>query len=137
MCVLRLLVVPLSILGWIGMEHTEPDNPMLATVPYEVVIGASIGLFGITGNIGLLASKRWGVGLVAFALVATLASLILGVLQAATLTQDMDDTMRVASYIGAGVVLLIRLAIATAVIIALRLFLRWHNTLPVQARTFD
>ena len=73
------------------------------------------------------------------ALVATLGSFIVGFVQIGSMMQDVDDNAVLAgAYVGAGLAMLFRAAIAVIVIISLRQFVRWHATLPMQVTsTFD
>ncbi len=126
-CVLRLMMVVLGFIGWSALTQANPNDPLLATVLFEIGAGAAMAFFGIVGNSLLLAKKPIGVvfgwGLVA----ATLVSIGVGVWQLSIMAEAYPDGSpeRVGAYIGGGVMVLIRLTILILFGVALMRFGRW------------
>ena len=55
--IIRLCMVPFSVLGWITIRDNDPGNAILPTLPFECATSAGMALLGIIGD-GLLLAKK-------------------------------------------------------------------------------
>jgi hypothetical protein len=123
-CVLRIGFV---VLGLIGYQNL--DGPLLDSAPYELITGAAIVLFGISGNGLMLAKQTWAVALGWLALAATLGSIGVGIWQASIMldffAQNGNEAERIGGYIGAGFSILVRVEIIFTYLFALLKYSSW------------
>jgi hypothetical protein len=107
---LRLLVVPLSVLGYAVIKDENPE--MLPSVIAEIVTGAGIGICGVLAAIVLLMRKPWGLAPAGAAVFFTLGALLVGVWQVVmqwdTLPIDGGGPERVGFVIGVFLSLAVR-----------------------------
>ncbi|MEM7166469.1 MAG: hypothetical protein AAF581_13470 [Planctomycetota bacterium] len=137
LCALRIPLAAISVFGWIAMQSQPESDPMLQLAPWEVISGFGIGIFGTIGYIGLLLKRRWGVALIYLMLLFCVMSLVVGIMSAPLIvenmqqTQEMDEQTERAMAIGAQVgvwgtagfrVMLMALALAAVV-----KFQRWFD----------
>lgn len=126
-CILRLPLAALGVVGYFAMIQENPGDPLLATVIFEIVTGAGIVAFGITGNSLLLAQKSWGVYLGFLAVIFTIGSIAAGLWQLWLAMQPMPPKMQAAAMVGGAITLGIRLGINALVCIALVRFIHWRR----------
>ena len=124
LCVIRALLAALGILGVLALQQQNSDLVPLAIA--EVITGLGIAVFGILGYTCLLMRQRWAVMFVYLTACATLASVIVGVLQLGKLTAlQSDEAQQVGMYLGGGCVTVIRLGLAVMAVIAAVIYSRW------------
>jgi hypothetical protein len=126
--VFSLLRAPLVILGvnaWSNLENL-PDDPVLSTIPIEVMSGASIVLLGVAANLGLLFKQRWGVWLGVMTVAASLVSVALALWQLSIVVQNNPDgPERMGVLIGALMAMAIRLTIIGLYLAAVLKMSKW------------
>ncbi len=79
-CVMRLLIIPISLLG---LLTTPSKNPLAHTFIYELIFGIMIFVFGLWANIGILAHKRHSLFPAYVCVAATVGSFLVVVVQIA------------------------------------------------------
>jgi hypothetical protein len=79
LCSLRLIMAALGVAGY---AFIAPDDPMRATVIFEVGTGLAIALFGIPANLLILLKNRIGIYVAVIKIVFTLANMLVGIWQA-------------------------------------------------------
>lgn len=115
-----LLRLGLVALSSVALGTIAADDPIRASVPFEIGTGGALGVFGLITAILLLFKMRVGVyvGWLAFAF--AILNILVGVWQASILMQAIaDPAQRMGGWIGAGVMLSIRVAINAAYAYAL------------------
>ena len=127
--VFAVLRVPLVIMGaftWFALQPNAENQALFTSVPFEVLTGAAISLFGIPGNIGMLLKQRWGVVLGFLTVAASLASLGVALWQLSLMFQVTDDPAERAGFVGgAAVTLLIRITIIGLYALAILKLSQW------------
>jgi hypothetical protein len=128
-CVIRIAIVGMGFVGYQILK--EQGSPLFASVPYEIIIGAAIVLFGIAGNGLMLAKKTWAVALGWLTLASTLGSSGVGIWQTSiildNLAQNGAEAELIGAYIGAGFTILLRAGIVFAYLFALLKFSGWSQ----------
>jgi hypothetical protein len=127
--VLSLLRVPLVVFGVVAIDTLEQvDDPILATVVYEVATGAAMAFFGILADSAMLAKQRWGAMVGYLAVTATLANTAVGIWQLTiNINHLADPAVRIASVIGGGFTVLVRLGILALYTLAILKFTAWYD----------
>ena len=127
MASIRLLLVPLSVLGYSMMQE---DDPLIITVPFEIGFGLLIGLAGIIAAIGMLMKKEWAIPAGWANVCITVPGIFVGVWQAsiATNTDPMlanNEAAQIGAMIGAVIAVGIRLTLVVLVVVALLKYKAW------------
>lgn len=115
-----LLRLGLVALSSIALSTIAANDPMRVTVPFEIGTGGALGVFGLVAAVLLLFKIRVGVyvGWLAFAF--AMLNILVGVWQASIMMQGIvDPAQRIGGWVGAGVMLSIRVAINVAYAYAL------------------
>lgn len=122
-CCLRMLMVPLSILGYASGAAAEMGTSVL----FEIITGIGIAVFGVLGNGLLLARKPIGVTFGWLLVLSVLGSLAVGLWQAFMLWSDMEPGTPefIGIVIGLVFTLAIRVSLLIAYIAALMMFGKW------------
>lgn len=134
-CVLRIPVVALGAIGWmqIAAGRVEP-SPVLASVPFEVLSGAAIVLFGLIGNTAMLLKQRWGIVVGYLTVFSSVCSMGVAVWQLSYLFQDTAGLPQQAGVVSGGAfTLLIRIAIVGLYAAAIMTFSKWLASRPAAA----
>jgi hypothetical protein len=125
-----LLRIPAALLSAYAVFAVNLNNaPMQLTGPYELATSAGIVLFGLAANILLLMRKDIGIPL-AWCLVAfVVMSLGVAVWQLSLMMQTAPEGSpeRVGMMVGAGFVMMVRLALLALYIAAVVTFARWKR----------
>ena len=116
LCSLRLIM---AVAGLAGYALIDPDDPMRATVVFEVGTGLAIALFGIPANLLILFKNRIGIYVAVLKIVFTLGNLLVGIWQAflqfGPMASEVEGPERagmlVAFMIGVGFVVVFRLVL--------------------------
>lgn len=124
LCCLRLI---LAALGLAGFAMIPADDPMYATVVFEVGTGFAIALFGIPANLLILLKKRIGIYVAIVKIFFTLANILVGIWQASLqfgpMTSEVEGPeragMMVGFMIGVGFVVVFRLVLMGLYVAAL------------------
>jgi hypothetical protein len=124
LCCLRLM---LAALGLAGFAVIPLDDPMRATVVFEVGTGFAIALFGIPANLLILLKQRIGIYVAGIKIFFTLANILVGIWQASLQFGPMASEvegperagMLVGFMIGVGFVVVFRLVLMGLYIAAL------------------
>lgn len=126
-CVIRVLLVGLGIVGMIAISQMASPPPQATGAIWEVLSGAAMAFFGIIGNSLMLARKRVGFYFGIMLVIAVLCSFVVGIIQALSLAsvQPEGSPELIGMMIGAGVMILIRLGLLGAYILALAKFKKW------------
>ena len=123
--VLRAPMVLLSIVAL--MTPRNVPQQLAHTVPMEVATGVAVVLFGIVANTLLLLRKPIGIPFAWCLVAAVLASMGLGIWQISLNMEVFPEgsPQRVGMVVGAGFVMLLRLAIVGLYVAAVMMFSKW------------
>ena len=127
-CFLRAAIVMIAI---VTIQNPEvANNPMVAqTSMFEIGAGLGMVLLGIPGNFLMLFKQRFGAYLAGAKVLPTLASFGVGLWQLTFIMGQFPEgsAERMGAMIGAGMALLVRIALLAVYIGAIVTFLNWCN----------
>lgn len=128
---LRLLAIPLAIIGLAAMR--KQANPLAPTALPELATHVGLLLFGVSAPIAMLLRRRWGLGLAGFAVLFSLASMGIACwqlsIQSGTNAFPKGSPEQMGFYVGAGCVIVFRVALLLLYGVALFKFEKWSRYL--------
>jgi hypothetical protein len=125
-----LLRLPLVIFGIVMLLRVQPPgavaDPILMTLPMEVLTGGAVVLLGFIGNIALLLKQRWGPLVGYMTAVASLANMSVAIWQLSFSAPPNDNPMMVNVFFGAAAVaIVVRLTTVGLYVWAVAHYSRW------------
>jgi len=95
LCSLRALAVLMGIVGYLAIQQNanipgvpKPDSPLAQTAIFEILTGLGIVVFGFAANIMILRKNPSGIVFGYLALLATVASMAVGIWQSSVMAED-------------------------------------------------
>ncbi len=130
---LRIVTTGFSILGMYVLSQADTESPLASNAIWEVLTGAGMMVSGIIGNSLMLARKPVGLYFGYLLVFFVLASFLVAMIQTATMFNmqgagaagSPQQAQLIGMVIGASVVIVIRLALVAAYVLALVKFKKW------------
>jgi len=126
---IRVPLVLMGVFAWAAIQPGPDEAAVYASVPFEVLSGAAIALFGIPGNIGMLMKRRWGAVLGILTVAASLFSMAVAVWQLTLMYPGSNNPAEQAGFIGgAAVTMVIRITLIGLYAMAVLKFQQWLSS---------
>jgi len=123
---IRVPLVLAGVVTWFAVPPGPGEAALYTSVPFEVLSGAGIALFGIPGNIGMLMKRGWGAVLGLLSIASSLLSLGVAVWQLTLMFPSSNNPAEQAGFIGgAAITMIIRVTIIGLYGLAILKFQQW------------